>query len=206
MYWDRKSRPEFGMCSVRFIQLFLTKNIKEKTGDLTFRLEWAGFRFTQCPVSSGFTVFKKVKIFQYYLWTGSHHIVKSGKYRFSFCLSGKYIYNTCALSKHIGNMCMRLRNGGKGKASPSLFLHFAPNTHIYLYASTVHMYCIYPAILNRLLDDDKSIWNNFVYVFENNIPRCGRSLHLYVLFISKISISKKILGRLYWSVNTVIAG
>ena len=46
-----------------------------------------------------------------------------------------YIYNTCALSKHIGNMCMRLKNGG--------------NTHIYLYASTVHMYCIYPAILNR---------------------------------------------------------
>jgi hypothetical protein len=36
-----------------------------------------------------------------------------------------YVYNTCALSKHIGN------------------------THIYLYASTVHMYCIYPAILNR---------------------------------------------------------
>jgi hypothetical protein len=29
--------------------------------------------------------------------------------------------------------------------------------------------------------------NNFVYVFENNIPdvlRCGRSLHLYVLFIT----------------------
>ena len=44
---------------------------------------------------------------------------------------------------------MRLRNGGKGEASPSLFPHFAPNTHIYLYASTVHMYCIYPAILNR---------------------------------------------------------
>ena len=56
MYWDRKSRPEFGMCSVRFIQWFLTKNIKEKTGDLKFRLEWARFRFTQCPVSSGFTV------------------------------------------------------------------------------------------------------------------------------------------------------
>ena len=53
------------------------------------------------------------------------------------------IYNTCALSKHIGNMCMRLRNGGKGEASPS---RFAPNTHIYLYASTVHMYCIYPAM------------------------------------------------------------
>ena len=59
------------------------------------------------------------------------------------------IYNTCALSKHIGNMCMRLRNGGKGEALPSLFPRFAPNTHIYLYASTVHMYCIYPAILNR---------------------------------------------------------
>ena len=57
-----------------------------------------------------------------------------------------YIYNTCALSKHIGNMCTRLRNGGKGEAWPSLF---PPNTHIYLYASTVHMYCIYPAILNR---------------------------------------------------------
>ena len=40
-----------------------------------------------------------------------------------------YIYNTCALSKHIGNMCMRLRNGGKGEASPSLF---PLNTHIYL--------------------------------------------------------------------------
>ena len=60
-----------------------------------------------------------------------------------------YIYNTCALSKHIGNMCTRLRNGGKCEASPSLFPRFAPNTHIYLYASTVHMYCIYPAILNR---------------------------------------------------------
>ena len=59
------------------------------------------------------------------------------------------IYNTCALSKHMGNMCMRLRNAGKGEALPSLFPRFAPNTHIYLYASTVHMYCIYPAILNR---------------------------------------------------------
>ena len=62
-----------------------------------------------------------------------------------------YIYNTCALSKHIGNMCMRLRNGGKGEALPNLFPHFTPNTHIYVYASTVHMYC------KRLLDDDKSI-------------------------------------------------
>ena len=59
------------------------------------------------------------------------------------------IYNTCALSKHMGNMCMRLRNAGKGEALPSLFPRFVPNTHIYLYASTVHMYCIYPAILNR---------------------------------------------------------
>jgi hypothetical protein len=63
-----------------------------------------------------------------------------------YCENGKYIYNTCALSKHMGNMCTRLRNAGKGEASPSLF---PPNTHIYLYASTVHMYCIYPAILNR---------------------------------------------------------
>ena len=65
--------------------------------------------------------------------------------------SAPLIYNTCALSKHIlvGDMCMRLRNGGKGEASPSLFPRFAPNTHIYLYASTVYMYCIYPAILNR---------------------------------------------------------
>ena len=64
-------------------------------------------------------------------------------------LPDSYIYNTCALSKHMGNMCMRLRNAGKGEAWPSLFPRFAPNTHIYLYASTVHMYCIYPAILNR---------------------------------------------------------
>ena len=118
-----------------------------------------------------------------------------------------YIDNTCALSKHIGNMCMRLRNGGKGEASPSLFPRFAPNKHIYLYASTVHMYCIYPAILivnKRLLDDDKSIWNNFVYVFENNIPRCAPMSLLYVLFITD-QYQKKILGRLYWSVNAVIA-
>ena len=60
MYWDRKSRPEFRMCGVWFIQWFLTNIIKEKTGDLKFRSEWTGFRFTQCPVSSGFTV--------YWLW------------------------------------------------------------------------------------------------------------------------------------------
>jgi hypothetical protein len=34
---------------------------------------------------------------------------------------------------------MRFRNAGKGEALPSLFPRFAPNTHIYLYASTVHM-------------------------------------------------------------------
>jgi hypothetical protein len=64
-----------------------------------------------------------------------------------------------ALSKHIGNMCRRLRNGGKGESSPSLFPRFAPNTHIYLYASTVHMYCIYPAIesLRIILDAFKEI-------------------------------------------------
>jgi hypothetical protein len=43
---------------------------------------------------------------------------------------------------------MSLRNAGKGEASPSLFPRFAPNTHIYLYASTVHMYGIDLAILN----------------------------------------------------------
>jgi hypothetical protein len=32
----------------------------------------------------------------------------------------------------IGNMCMRHRNGGKGEALPSLFLRFAPNTHIFI--------------------------------------------------------------------------
>jgi hypothetical protein len=46
--------------------------------------------------------------------------------------------------------------------------------------------------------------NNFVYVFKNNIPRCGRSLHLYVLFITD-QYQKKILGRLYWSANAVEA-
>jgi hypothetical protein len=69
VYWDRKSRPEFGMCSVRFIQWFLTKNIKEKTGDLKFRLEWAEFRFTQCPVSSGFTVYTNSSKYLQIFWT-----------------------------------------------------------------------------------------------------------------------------------------
>jgi hypothetical protein len=60
-----------------------------------------------------------------------------------------FYFDTHLRSKHMSNMCMRLRNAGKGEALPSLFPRFAPNTHIYLYASTVHMYCIYPAILNR---------------------------------------------------------
>ena len=37
----------------------------------------------------------------------------------------------------MGNMCMRLRNAGKGEASPSLFPCFAPNTHIYLYGVVI---------------------------------------------------------------------
>ena len=61
---------------------------------------------------------------------GWGHIIK-----FHIILMGRYICNTCALSKHIGNMCMRLINGEKGEASPSLFPRFAPNTHIYLYWS-----------------------------------------------------------------------
>ena len=48
----------------------------------------------------------------------------------NYCIMPIYIYNTCALSKHIGNMCMRLRNGGKGEASPSLFPRFAPNLYL----------------------------------------------------------------------------
>ena len=77
-------------------------------------------------------------------------IAKSQCWLFTLRANTGQIYNTCALSKHIGNMCMRLRNGGKCEVLPSLFPRFAPNTHInYLYASTVHMYCIYPAILNR---------------------------------------------------------
>jgi hypothetical protein len=62
---------------------------------------------------------------------------------------------------------MRLRNAGKGEASPSLFPRFAPNTHIYLYASTVHMYCIYPAIFIKIypamtaLTDQYSLPNIF---------------------------------------------
>jgi hypothetical protein len=44
-----------------------------------------------------------------------------------------------------------------------------------------------------------------VYVFENNIPRCAQMSLLYVLFITD-QYQKKILGRLYWLVNAVIAG
>jgi hypothetical protein len=56
-----------------------------------------------------------------------------------FILGVIYICNTCALSKHTGNMCMRLRNGGKGEASPSLFLRFAPNTHLSICFDSAHV-------------------------------------------------------------------
>jgi hypothetical protein len=42
-----------------------------------------------------------------------------------------------------------------------------------------------------------------VYVFESNIPGCAPISLLYVLFITD-QYQKKILGRLYWSVNAVI--
>jgi hypothetical protein len=70
-----------------------------------------------------------------------------------------YIYNTCALSKHIGNMCMRLRNGGKGEALPSFFPRFAPNTHIYLYALTVHMYYVFCTALRVIVLLDRHFIN-----------------------------------------------
>jgi hypothetical protein len=61
-------------------------------------------------------------------------------------------YDICLKSySYVLFVCLRLgwlRNAGKGEALPRLFPRFAPNTHIYLYTSTVHMYCIYPAILN----------------------------------------------------------
>jgi hypothetical protein len=87
----------------------------------------------------------------YYLYFFGINVAKTRNFYLEISVNVMHpsIYNTCALSKHMGNMCMRLRNAGKGEASPSLFPHFAPNTHIYLYASTVHMYCMYPAILNR---------------------------------------------------------
>jgi hypothetical protein len=45
----------------------------------------------------------------------------------------------------------------------------------------------------------------YLKTISPHVPRCGRSLHLYVLFITD-QYKKKILGRLYWSVNAVIAG
>ena len=87
-------------------------------------------------------------------------------------------------------MCMRLRNGGKGEALLSLFPRFAPNTHIYLYASTVHMYCIYPAILNckyvywTMIKVFEIIFCMYLKTISPDVPRCGQRLHLYVLFIT----------------------
>jgi hypothetical protein len=45
----------------------------------------------------------------------------------------------------------------------------------------------------------------YLKTISPEVPRCGRSLHLYILFITD-QYQKKILGRLYWSVNAVIAG
>jgi hypothetical protein len=53
---------EFGMCSVRFIQWFLTKIIKEKTGDLKFRIpvySGSGFIRIHCIRSIFFCMFEK---------------------------------------------------------------------------------------------------------------------------------------------------
>ena len=46
-------------------------------------------------------------------------------------------------------ICVSFSVGTFTILSLSLFPRFPPNPHIYLYASTMHMYCIYPAILNR---------------------------------------------------------
>ena len=45
----------------------------------------------------------------------------------------------------------------------------------------------------------------YLRTLSPDVPRCGRSLHLYVLFIT-YQYQKQLLGRLYWSVNAVIAG
>jgi hypothetical protein len=52
-------------------------------------------------------------------------------------------YNICALSKHIGKYVYLVLNAGKGSAKPRLFQ--ASYTY-YLYASTVHKYCIFTKI------------------------------------------------------------
>ena len=44
----------------------------------------------------------------------------------------------------------------------------------------------------------------YLKTISPDVPRCGRSLHLYVLFITD-QYQKQLLGRLYWSVNAVIA-
>ena len=50
------------------------------------------------------------------------------------------IYNTCALSKHMGNMCMRLRNAGKGEASPRFFPAFrAEYTYLPICFDSAHV-------------------------------------------------------------------
>jgi hypothetical protein len=62
---------------------------------------------------------------------------------------------------------MRLRN----------FSHVSRQIHIFTYMlrqCTCIVFILQFYIVNKhLLDNNKSIWNNFVYVFENNIPRCA---------------------------------
>jgi hypothetical protein len=94
------------------------------------------------------------------------------KYNVYFCVINiQYIYNIGLLTVNI-----------EFEASPSLFPSFAPNTHIYLYASTVHMYCIYPAILNH----------NCMYVFQNGAHRGILFSNTYIqLFHILLSSSSK---------------
>jgi hypothetical protein len=59
---------------------------------------------------------------------------------------------------------MRLRNGGKDEALPSLF---PPNTLIYLYASTVHKYCIF--ILRHSKTKPPSLSDNIQLMTLNEV-------------------------------------
>jgi hypothetical protein len=52
-------------------------------------------------------------------------------------------YNTCALSKHIGKYVYSARNARKGSGKLRLYPRFYASYTYYLYASTVHTYCIF---------------------------------------------------------------